>query len=178
MMKLRVWAAIVSVGCMLGACSLSDDVLETQEANMLKYLGSNRITDFDPLDGVFRFVPNKSRESYDTDPVVGQGDSVYLMYEQYTFTTSKGKLYFTNKEALIDSDTILNRQFWSFKPLGVAVGATELIRGLQEGLPGCRQGDSVVLLITSGQAYGGKTVGVVPANTALMMVLNIMTVKK
>ncbi|MBQ1213615.1 MAG: hypothetical protein IIX81_01140, partial [Tidjanibacter sp.] len=57
------------------------------------------------------------------------------------------------------------------------LGGEPILKGLESALPSCRKGDSVVVFLTSSNAYGDRHVGVVPANTAVMMVLNILDVE-
>ncbi len=179
MMRTARYATVLTALCLAFGCGTDRDIVPDQRTAIENYLNSKQITDYTIQDGVYRFVPNDDRETYDTDPAAAPGDSVYFMFEEYVFTSSgPGQLCYTNKSAIIGADTVINPQFWPLDPLGVRVGSTGLIAGLTRGLPGCRQGDSVVMLITSDLAYGDHPMGVVQRNKTIMMMLNILEVKK
>ena len=60
----------------------------------------------------------------------------------------------------------------------VKIGAGSVIKGLDNALPSCRTGDTVQVFIPTDLGYGDKSAGVVPANTALMYLINIQNITK
>lgn len=93
-------------------------------------------------------------------PVIEKGDSVYLYYAGYTFSQRGPETCF-----VIDSGM-------------VRVGSGDLIRGLEEGLPGARQGEEALVLFSADDGYGTHPVGLVPANTALLFDVGVAMIKK
>ena len=74
--------------------------------------------------------------------------------------------YYTNIRSLVEGDTVLNTEYWSFEPQRVVLGATPMIRGLTYGLQGARESDSLQLFVTSDLAYGSGNTGVVDGDQA------------
>lgn len=93
-------------------------------------------------------------------PVIEKGDSVYLYYAGYTFGQRGPETCF-----VVDSGM-------------VRVGAGDLIRGLEEGLPGARQGEEALIIFSADDGYGSQPVGLVPANTALLFDVGVALIKK
>jgi FKBP-type peptidyl-prolyl cis-trans isomerase len=93
-------------------------------------------------------------------PVIEKGDSVYLFYAGYTFTQSG-----PDRQFVLDSGM-------------VRVGAGDLIRGLEDGLPGARQGEEALIIFSADDGYGSQPVGLVSANTALLFDVGVALIKK
>ncbi len=188
MIMTRIASLVVgcfAVACIVAGCGKADEITPKQQAAFTAYLDKQG-WEYDAPGGVYRYISNASREGRDAVPAAGNGDSLAMYYAIYAFSgatsaatgAGTGALIYTNVETLLASDTILNRQYWSFDPLRVKLGTTPVIEGLELGLGGCRQGDSVQLYITSDLAYGGKSEGVIPRNTPVVFLLNIQNVKK
>ncbi len=163
--------------CMVCCDGTERGLIPNQEKAILNYISGKDITDFTKQDGVYRYIANADRDGYLSAKQVFPGDDVSFYFAEYPFTSAPGALFYTNKYYLVKDDPTINTTYWSFEPLEVRVGQTRLIEGLTRALPGCRQGDSVVLWITSDLAYDTKTNGVLPVNSALMVVLGIEDVK-
>lgn len=159
------------------ACGKDLDTLPKQQEAITRYLTGNNF-DYTLQDGVYKRTPNKDRTNYPNEPIVNVGDSVTFNFEAYTFTTSPGTLFYTNKPYLIEAMSNLNSQYWPKSPIKVKAGATEMVEGVARGLIQCRQGDSVQLFITSDLAFHDKAMGTIEPNMAIMYVLNIENVKK
>ncbi len=107
-------------------------------------------------DGVCRVVITPGPASA---PVVERGDSVYLYYAGYTFGQNGPEVQFT-----LDSTK-------------VRIGS-DLIRGLEKGLPGALLGEESLVIFSADDGYGSSQVGLVPENTALMFDVIIADIKK
>ena len=99
------------------------------------------------LDGVTRVLIDDVMSG--TGALVEKGDSLYIYFAGYTFESGAPATCFVQDSAM------------------VAAGRNDLIRGLDRGLPGTRQGQEVLLLFSSQYGYGTEKVGLVPENTAL-----------
>ncbi len=163
---------------LLPSCGTDQEAVSAQEDKITSWLQSKRIIDYTVSGGLYKYVPNSGRSSYHTDAEAADGDSVYYRFEAHIFASAPGELYYTNKPAIINSNPTINTTYWPLDRLGAKVGSTKMIDGLRRGLPGCRQGDSVVMVMTSDAAYGSDDVGVVPRNSAIIMMLDIVSVIK
>ncbi len=93
-------------------------------------------------------------------PVIERGDSVYLFYAGFVFSSSGPSTQFT-----LDSAR-------------VRVGSGDLIRGLDKGLVGARLGEEALVLFSADDGYGSVSVGLVPENSALLFDVGIADIKK
>ena len=198
MSKLQyILTAAVAILCTVGCNKMSDRVT-TQETNFEKYLTNQKVYDredydhendasgatvkfYDRIGGVYRFVANESREDRPAESEALQvGDSAWLYYHAYVFQgTRPGNVYDTNRASIIRSKLPnLNTELWSTDPLEVRLGDGKLMRGLEDGLEGCRAGDSIVLLLTTDLAYGKRPLGVVPQYSPVMFIISIEDIIK
>lgn len=180
---------IASIAVALWACGKDDSVVPDQQDVIRAFLDGNEL-EYDVQGGVYRHFGARGIVEA---PTLENGDQVGFMFElypaRYTYaTTSLSRLspvpttaIFTNKQGVIDTLMRANANFdpaWPTDPFVARVGSEALIEGLNRGLAGCREGDSVLLFITSDLALGDKMTGTVAANTALLYVINIKTVSK
>lgn len=93
-------------------------------------------------------------------PVIERGDSVYLFYAGYTFGQHGPESQFVLDSAM------------------VRFGAGELLKGLEKGLEGARQGEEALILFSADDGYGSQAVGLVPENTALLFDVGVAWIKK
>lgn len=107
-----------------------------------------------------------------------EGDRVTFNFEAYTFTSSPAKQpFFTNKPSALplfpkDIDT----SHWSMEPVKVDLGRESILKGLEESLYGSVAGDSLLVFLSSGIAYGEAGMEAVPKNSAVMYILTVESV--
>lgn len=152
-------AALAATSLFLGACFASDSTgvtLATVETTTFaSSLGVNLATSTRTTNG-----------AYVRDVVVGSGavvtagQSINIRYSGYLST---GQLFDSNTDAAL--------------PLPVTVGATNLIRGFGEGLPGMHIGGTRQLLIPPGLAYGGYDYNGIPGNSVLVFNVQVVSVQ-
>lgn len=123
------------------------------------------------------------RDTINPNPVVSMGDSVYIDFILSGFSsssTSHGRsgVYYTNIPGLIVLDPGLNSQYWPKQMEGIKLGKTALVKGLELGLPGCLETDTVQFFVPSAFNYGGKQVGMVSADTPVIWTLILKKVVK
>lgn len=131
----------------------------------------------------YRHIVNYYEEGRDERTTVAWGDELELRFNAYVFTGSEpslSSLYWTNVEEVIlslqqQSDSKLE---WSSEPLKVRLGETDMLKGLEHTLPGCRERDSVQVFMTSNLAYGKKLLGSVPKNSMIAWYMRIEKVTK
>ena len=177
-LSLKNILSIVIPVVLLSGCSAADsNAVDTQRTNIVNYLENNNF-DYQLQAGVYKYTTNSDRDGYENAVAVNWGDSVAFMFAIYNFSSSIGELYFTNMEQLLSGDTILNKEYWSFNPKKIKLGNGEILSSVESGLVGSREGDSVLLFLTSNIAYGKKNNGLIPANTSVVWTVKIDEVKK
>jgi FKBP-type peptidyl-prolyl cis-trans isomerase 2 len=72
----------------------------------------------------------------------------------------------------------LDPEFWSEEPLVVKLGTTNIIKGVEKALIGCREGDEVEIYMTFVTGYDDLAVGMVPKDSSVAWMLTISSVKK
>ena len=107
--------------------------------------------------GVTRIVLSEGPQGA---PVVEKGDSVYIFYAGFTFAQNGPAAQFVLDSAM------------------VRVGSGDLIKGLDHGLPGARQGEEAIILFSADDGYGSEALGLIPENTALLFDVGVGYVKK
>lgn len=182
----------------LAGCKQEDTLLSERD-KIEKYLTSSRrmvadtelgnvIEDNPAFYSVFgryayRHIVNYYEAGREDRPVVEWGDRLEIRFDAYTFTGSEpstSAIYWSN-----DAETIQelgkksgNTLDWSTEPLAITLGTTAILEGLERALPGCHEGDSVQIYMTSNLAYGKHLVGVVPKNSMVAWYIKIEKVTK
>ena len=182
----------------LAGCKQEDTLLSERD-KIEKYLTSSRrmvadtelgnvIEDNPAFYSVFgryayRHIVNYYDAGREDRPVVEWGDRLEIRFDAYTFTGSEpstSAIYWSN-----DAETIQelgkksgNTLDWSTEPLTITLGTTAILEGLERALPGCHEGDSVQIYMTSNLAYGKSLVGVVPKNSMVAWYIKIEKVTK
>ena len=64
------------------------------------------------------------------------------------------------------------------EPFTFTIGAGQVIPGWEQGLVGMKEGGTRTLLIAPELAYGRQAVGPIPANSALIFEIQLLTVQK
>ncbi len=185
----RIILMTVAAAGMLAACGESDEnnIVPDQREAIIKFLDTNELA-YEEVGGVFRHFPDPRTSEPDAH-VIRQGDEVGIKFELYkaAYTKQANSLaplpttaLYSNKEFVQEAliSTGLNPQYWPSpsEPFKAKVGADELIAGLDRGLAGCQEGDSVLLFITSNLAFGTKPIANLSENTAILYIVNIESV--
>ena len=193
-MKSKIWIAFVVVASLLFSVACSDeavDVAETQRNSIVSYLTSShspRLINkkdvgqaleknppfYEPVEyNTFRYIDDYYNPERESRVQVTEGDEVELTFTAYIFSGSKpavSAIYLTNDQVQIDAlqNTGLNVEYWKAEPLRVKIGQTNIIKGGEVSLIGCREGDSVEVYMTLDAAYGDDVVGVVPLESSVV----------
>ena len=201
-MMWRALRLVFMAMCLVVVTACNDDEIDlagNQRTAIVNYLGSSHqprlinISDvpnsmeakpafYERLDyNTFRYIASYYDEGRKERRAVEMGDEVSLTYIACVFTGSKpslGSVYATNDASVISQlgDGGLNTEFWSTAPLQVKIGQTDIIKGVELSLIGCREGDSVEAYMTLDAAYGDDVVGVVPENASVVWFYTIYSV--
>lgn len=188
--SLLIWLVAAMLLLLFAGCSEEEDVADTQRTSIVNFLTSSHVPrliavedvpealERDPafyerIDyNVFRYIATYYDEGRNAKPALQVGDEVQLTFTAYIFTGSAPQLssvYLTNDQSVIDAlrGEGLNTQYWSAEPLRVKIGETNIIKGVELSLIGCREGDSVEVYMTLDAAYGDEVVGVVPKESSV-----------
>lgn len=196
---MRVMAVVV---CLLPvACKDNDEALTSQRQKIVSYLTSTHVprlvseedieTSLEPEPAfyelfdqqVYRYISTYYEAGRESRTLVEMGDEVEITYTAYIFTGSVPRstaVYMTN-DATVVAEMVeegLNAEFWSTDPLKVKLGETDIIKGLELSLLGCREGDSVEAYMTFEAAYGNDQVGVVPVESSVLWIYTVNKVVK
>ncbi len=126
---------LISAGSLALACAKEDDAVTSQRSAIESFLDS-RGWEYAEASGVYRYTINADRPEYESEPQIAYGDSVVFDFAAYLFSGSVSATevpYYTNIRSLVEGDTVLNTEYWSFEPQRVVLGATPMIRGLTYG---------------------------------------------
>ena len=163
---------------MLPSCEGDDESVEKQETLILNYLNRQNLT-YTLDDGIYKVVyGDTERPDYESLPMAQEGDSVVFRFAGYVFNGAPIYLFYTNNRYLVEGDTVLNSEYWSFEPKRIKLGDGSIIKSLERPLLNSRAGDSLLVFITSELGFGDESMGVVPENSAMMYVLNVDEVIK
>ena len=197
-MTMKKFLTILFLLATLAGCKQEDTLLSERD-KIEKYLTSSRrmvadtelgnvIEDNPAFYSVFgryayRHIVNYYDAGREDRPVVEWGDRLEIRFDAYTFTGSEpstSAIYWSNNAETIQElgKKSGNTLDWSTEPLTITLGSTAILEGLERALPGCHEGDSVQVYMTSNLAYGKHLVGVVPKNSMVAWYIKIEKVTK
>lgn len=197
-MAMKKFLTILILLATLAGCKQEDTLLSERD-KIEKYLTSSRrmvadtelgnvIEDNPAFYSVFgryayRHIVNYYEAGREDKPVVEWGDRLEIRFDAYTFTGSEpstSAIYWSNNAETIQElgKKSGNTLDWSTEPLAITLGTTAILEGLERALPGCHEGDSVQVYMTSNLAYGKHLVGVVPKNSMVAWYIKIEKVTK
>ena len=152
---MKLAAVVILSVVFLAACGKLDFNVDGQRTRIESYL-NGREYDYTYQDGVYKYT-------YYTEggrSGIVRGDSVYIYFSGYVFANGPGALFTTNiEEDAVAAD--MEATAMDFSPQGIKIGG-EVIPGIDLGLPGSVEGDSLMLFITNDLAYGDRPMGTLP----------------
>lgn len=107
--------------------------------------------------------------------VLQNGDIIYINYIAQLFNSSPSGVYATNIK-LVAEQVGFDTVNIEYVPLEIKYGETVLIAGLRLGLQGAKKGDSFSLFMPYTLAYGDKQNGVVPAQSAINIDIDVIDI--
>lgn len=177
--RVAIAAVVLLFGSAFWGCGIEKDYATPQRKLIESYLTRNSLKATITADSVYVVKAGNTLTPPPTE-VAESGDVVVFYFAAYTFASAPATTpYYTNKRWL--AATLPNKpnlEYWNLDPIRTKLGDSEILNSIESALLSCRKGDSLAAFFTSDITYGGLAMGVVPANTALMMVLTIDDVIK
>lgn len=201
LMKMRLPIFLLVVLCLsyVVGCNDVDEIVGKQREDIERYLtsthaprlvsaeqaeqdGSRDFYDIFELN-TYRYIATYYDEGRDAKVEVEYGDELNLSLTAYVFTGSVPRaeaVYFTNEETMIArlAELGLNTEYWTTDPVVIKLGDTNIIKGVEQSLLGCREGDRVEVYMTLETAYESEAVGIVPSNSSVVWIFTITSVEK
>jgi hypothetical protein len=201
--RIAYLGAVALIAMAIVSCSNENDtVLTSQQTSISRYLTSSHQPKLIPeaeianaLDNepqfytnwgldIYRYIATYYAEGRQEKSVVERGSEIAITYNAYIFSGSKpaiANLYATNDAAMIaelEAQGLNTTYEWSDEPMVVTMGREEILPGLETALVGCVEGDTVEIYLTYDAAYGKHYVGMVPAKSAVVWYIDIVSVTK
>ena len=179
----RMVMIVLAAVALMTSCMTSDEYAPKQRSQIEKYLTNKNLAYTITTDSAYVHLAY-NKFGYATDGrdrnAAAKGDKVTFNVEAYEFNSSpSGTPYYTNKQRIAEAiSPELDTSYWNFDPYVVTLGRKEILNALEEALVGSLAGDSLAVFLTSSIAYGAEGMGVVPANTAVMIVLTVEELMK
>ncbi len=195
-------AVALMVMALVSCNNENDTVLTSQQTSISRYLTTSHQPKLIPeseianaLDNepqfytnweldIYRYIATYYDEGREDKAVVERGSEIAITYKAYIFSGSKptmANLYATNDAATIaelEAQGLNTSYEWSDEPMVVTMGREEILPGLETALIGCVEGDSVEIYLTFDAAYGKHYVGMVPAKSAVVWYIDIVSITK
>ncbi len=182
----RFLVILVAMLAAMSSCVMPDEYAPKQRTQIENYLKNKGLEYIITSDSAYvHLAGNKfgliaDERGGEMANAAAKGDEVTFNVEAFEFNSSpSGTPYYTNKQRIAEAiSSDLDTSYWNFDPYVVTLGRGEILNALDEALVGSLTGDSIAVFLTSSIAYGASGMGVVPANTAVMMVLTVEELTK
>lgn len=148
------------IAIFFSSCTKQDreNIIIGQEAEIDKYLSSLQGAEIIRNGGSNRAVINFGDGSQ-----AASGDSLYIRYAGYTFYNGKGSLFVTNDSTVAQKNGFPMQS----APEKIKLGKTELVKGLELGLDGVKQGEYCYIIFSAKYGYNNTAVSNIPKLTPL-----------
>lgn len=153
------------------ACANYNEISDQRE-DIVDYLDGLGV-EYTTFGNTFRYIVEDTTATLGS--YINKGSEFSVYFAAYTFDGGPSELYYTNVESLAEASLSgLNTQYWSFDPLEITLGTSELLEGLTTALEGCQYGQTVNIIMCYDDAYGDKSAGIVADYSAIMYTIQIL----
>lgn len=185
----RVFAILIASFVLLAGCSEEDTMLPNQRDKIVSYLTSSHVPKliseaevadqgelpYYSISGatVYRYIDGIYNPQRPTLPEVVRGSTVTITFRAYVFNyqniTDTTMPFYSNDKLLEQAfyEAGLTPGAWPFEPFVIELGRTQILKGLESALIGCREGDQVEAYMTSNMAYGDDKFSIIPLNSPI-----------
>lgn len=156
MKKIVSYTIAISLLMLFSNCTKQDreNTIINQEASIDSYLSGLSTHETVRNGGSNRAVIDLGREG----TAAAAGDSLYIRYAGYIFSNGKGDLFVTNDSTVAKAKNFPLQE----SPLGIKLGKTSLVKGLELGLHGVKEGEHCYIVFSAKYGFDNTTVGIVP----------------
>lgn len=171
MKKSLVISALFAAFTLVLACSKQNaaETYTAQESAIDKYVygkfDSSAVRHFL---GSTRVTVTPGKEGADS---LERGDSAYIYWAGYIFNSGPGTLFSTN-------DPAISTAYQDTTALGIKLGETPLVSGLENGLAGIVEGEKAYIVFSGKYGFGGDAVYSIPPYSALIYQVTISDIIK
>lgn len=171
------------------ACDQGEDIFQMQLDRFVSYMTSRmklvseaeaaasmtgeKLPYYTRCGDAYRHITNVYRADRPTKRIA-EGSKVTFRYEAYLFESGPANIPFaTNNRGagkILAEEYGLDTTYWDFTPAVRILGTDPIIKGLELTLPDCAKGDTVYTFMPYEVAYGDRAMGVIAAESAVMMV--------
>ncbi len=202
-MNVRLLIAMLAAVAMVFVVGCNDDdkIVESERTSIERYLTSSHQPRLIPKEevensieynppfyeklsmDVYRYIATYYDANREQREEVEEGDVVELTVTAYIFAgraPSISSVYFTNEESVLKSLSSegLNTEYWTTEPVVVKLGESSIIKGVEQSLLGCREGDKVEVYMTHNAAYEDKAMGILKKESPVMWIYTITNLIK
>ncbi len=101
--------------------------------------------------------------------VLKKGDSLYFHFSGYVFSSGKGSLFATNDASVAEANGFTT----DGQPYMAQFGKSPLIKGLELGLEGAKEGEHCYIIFSARYGYGNQIMASIPKLTPLFFDITI-----
>lgn len=186
---------------LLAGCSQEEETLPNQRNSIVSFLTTTHAPQLIPESAVaespdenppfysmagntvYRYISNYYETGRESRPEVKNGSRVSITFRAYVFSmrniTDSDMPYYSNDPELEQAfyEAGLTPGLWKFEPLELTLGQSEIIKGLELALSGCREGDEVETYMTYNMAYGDTNFSIIPRESAVAVFFTVVGVE-
>lgn len=166
---------------MVSCGSKDDNTVADQRTAIENFLTSAYGEDgYDKIDNVYR-VSIEREGNYNRSKRLEKGDIARFYFAGYEFTTRRVEpAFFSNVGWIIDElrEAGLTDTYWDKDIYETKLGEGKVIRGIEKGIEGCREGDSVRVFLTTDLAFGSYYISDLDPYSAVEYVIWLEEVEK
>ena len=104
---------------------------------------------------------------------LSSGDSLLFHYSGYVFNHGKGTLFATNDLEVAEATGFVT----DGEPFRVKFGHSAMVKGLEKGLEGVREGERCYVIFSARYGYGNQIMSTLPKLTPLLFEMKIDQIK-
>lgn len=200
--KISLWGvALVATSTLLYSCESDFEENEEQREKIVSFLESSHvpklIAESDLSSSLenepqfysqygsyaYRYIADYYNPERKTQAEVTDGSQVTITFRLYPFTGTaiayEDTPTYTNDPYYNDIyiENGLDLTYWNFEPIKFTIGSGDVMDTIQEGLKGCRKGDSVEIYMTNNMGYEDAVIGVMEQDISLAFFCTIDSVE-
>lgn len=196
----RRLVAVMAISSLLSSCEAEFEENDDQREDIVSFLESSHspvlISQSDIASSLedypnfyveygsyaYLYIEDYYNTERSSKPQITKGSRITITFRLYPFSgssiSSSTLPTYTNDPAYeqLYIEGGLNTKYWDFEPLEITVGNSEIVEGVEQGIIGCREGDTIEIYMTRNMGYGSDVIGVMEEDSALAFFCTIESV--